>query len=133
MEFYPGNIPEYTERRERSISLPAQPPLMRSVDQPSKARRRSLVLTPKILNEFSKVEEESVSFQKKYDTAHYYVYGSHVRQISVETSWPIDSTMRSPHSRYKSEPCIGGMDFLKATKPSAQSLSDISPTDKIKT
>lgn len=126
MEFYPGTLPENTpQRRERSCSLP--PPL-RSTNPP-KTRRQSLVLTPKILNEYSKVEEESESFQKKYEIAHYFVYGAHVRQKSVESSsWPVDSTVYAHH---KSDPCLAGMGFFESRKSSTPCISDIPAENKV--
>lgn len=128
MEFYPGTLPENTqERRPRSYSLPPAPLQCNPSNQP-KTRRQSLVLTPKILDEYSKVDEESMSFQKKYEMAHYFVYGSHGRQKSVESSsWPSDCTI-SAH--YKSDPCLAGIGFLKSRKSSLPCTNNISTTDK---
>jgi len=127
MEFYPGSLPENTEeRRPRSCSLP--PPLRSNPLNQPRTRRQSLVLTPKILNEYSKVDEESVSYQKKYDIAHYYVFGTHVRQKSIESSsWPVDCTLSA---NYKSDPCLGGIGFPEPRKSSLPCVMDFSRTDK---
>lgn len=111
MEFYPGSMVENSAPRERSRSLNMPSAKYPINVEPRTGRRQSLVLTPKVLNKYSKVEEESASFQRKYDTAHYFVFGSHVKQKSVEypssspAPWPVDSLVTT---HCKSDPCLSG-------------------------
>ncbi|EDO42021.1 predicted protein [Nematostella vectensis] len=125
MEFYKANPPPKPNfKRCRSHSLHSTPTFSTANNTNGKTskcvRRPSLVLTPEILDEYYKNEEESESFKRKYEEAHYNVYGSHVSLKQFDASGAVDSTV---YEHYSSDPRLIGMGFFDKRRASCPCIS----------
>lgn len=83
-------------------------------------RRSSIVLTPAVLNEYARGEEDAAMFKRKYEQAYYYVYGSrtpfnNVAATDVTMPWS-DQTV---YSRYWSDPRLNALGFFDVRRRSA--------------
>lgn len=73
-------------------------------------RRNSIVLTPDVLDQYAKEDEESAIFKKQYEQAHYNVFGSHVSfyYSAISAPWH-DQTV---YPRYRTDARLVAMGFF---------------------
>ena len=89
--------------RARSNSEPAVP----------RQRRSSIVLTPAVLNEYARGNEDAAMFKRQYEQAYYNVYGSHLPQNNgTATDMTIPWSDQTVYSRYSSDPRLNAMGFF---------------------
>ena len=87
-------------------------------------RRNSIVLTPAVLNEYARGEEDAAMFKRQYEQAYYNVYGSptplnNVAATDVTLPWS-DQTV---YSRYHSDPRLHALGFFDVRRRSASRCS----------
>lgn len=80
---------------------------------PRQRRRSSIVLTPAVLNEYARGNEDAAMFKRQYEQAYYNVYGSHLPQNNgAATDMTIPWSDQTVYSRYSSDPRLNAMGFF---------------------
>ena len=93
---------------------------VRSNSEPvSRQRRSSIVLTPAVLNEYARGNEDAAMFKRQYEQAYYNVYGSHLPQNNgAATDMTIPWSDQTVYSRYSSDPRLNAMGFFDVRRKS---------------
>lgn len=82
-------------------------------------RRSSIVLTPAVLNEYARGNEDAAMFKRQYEQAYYNVYGSHLPQNNAAaTDMTIPWSDQTVYSRYSSDPRLNAMGFFDVRRKS---------------
>jgi len=82
-------------------------------------RRSSIVLTPAVLNEYARGNEDAAMFKRQYERAYYNVYGSHLPQNNgAATDMTIPWSDQTVYSRYSSDPRLNAMGFFDVRRKS---------------
>lgn len=80
---------------------------------PQRQRRSSIVLTPAVLDEYARGNEDAAMFKRQYEQAYYNVYGSHLpRNNAAATDMTIPWSDQTVYSRYSSDPRLNAMGFF---------------------
>ena len=84
-------------------------------------RRNSIVLTPAVLNEYARGEEDAAMFKRQYERAYFNVYGSPTPLNNVAaTDVTIPGSDQTPvYSRYYSDPRLNALGFFDFRRRSA--------------
>ncbi|CAH3164487.1 unnamed protein product [Porites lobata] len=83
-------------------------------------RRNSIVLTPAVLNEYARGEEDAALFKKQYEQAYYNVYGSTTPFNNVAaTDMTIPWSEQTVYSRYSSDPRLNALGFFDVRRRAA--------------
>lgn len=109
------NGSSYQSGRQRSNSEPIVRP----------RRRNSIVLTPAVLNEYARGEENAAIFKKQYEQAYNNVYGSPSAPISnvAATDMTIPWSDQTVYSRYCSDPRLNALGFFDVRRRPASRCS----------
>lgn len=87
-------------------------------------RRSSIVLTPAVLNEYARGNEDAAMFKRQYEQAYYNVYGSHLPQNNgTATDMTIPWSDQTVYSRYSSDPRLNAMGFFDVQRKSSSRCS----------
>ena len=112
-----------------SPSLQCGRPRSNSEPIPRQVRRNSIVLTPAVLNEYARGEEDAAMFKRQYERAYFNVYGSPTPLNNVAaTDVTIPGTDQTVYSRYFSDPRLNALGFFDFRRRSASRCSSNSWT-----